>query len=293
MTPGRPTRPILPAVAVLAAVCAAGCNAHPARPPEPSAISASEVKRMSPKRLQEYTAENGILAGARAGNDIATAQAIPPAPPADQMVGIPPVPVPPAPAVPPVPSVPAVRVEHTRQGVSVVSVTAPARPTAVPARVPVISLTGIKSDKPHADHDRALEDALQVAQVEIMKALQQLNPPVVAKPSLSTIRSEYLRRDSVKEVSPSEAVKAEWKEKKLDAKMWVTVDVELSEEQVQKLRAGERVGTAFQYGAVLFAALLAVYGFLRLDTWSKGYLTSWLAIGAVVLVALALLAVVS
>ena len=42
---------------------------------------------------------------------------------------------------------------------------------------------------------------------------------------------------------------------------------------------------------MLVLTVLAVYGFLRLDAWTKGYLTSWLAIGAIALVVIAALAV--
>jgi hypothetical protein len=121
-----------------------------------------------------------------------------------------------------------------------------------------------------------------------------LNPPVLAKPHLSTIRSEFIRKDGIHEEQLSEADRLALQKSPAGSdRVFVRLDIEVSEDQVRQLRAGERVGTGFQYGAVVFAALLAIYGFLRLDAWTKGYLTSWLAIGAVALVAVALLAVLA
>jgi len=289
VTTGRLPRPTLPAAAALAVLAAAaGCQDRSPRPP--AAVRSSDVRRMSPPELQAFAADGGIAAGAKAGQEAVARHEIPPAPP--------------APLAPPAPNIPTTKaqgpaqvVRINREGADVsvtVSATKPARAGARTGTPPVISLTGIKSDKPYPSKERATEDALTVAQMELTKALQKLDPPVTAKPSLSTIRSEYVRRDGVREVQPSAEDRKEWAARGLDPnRVWVTVDVEVSESQVNNLRAGERVNTAFHYGAVVFAGLLAAYGFLRLDAWTKGYLTSWLALGAVAVVVLALLAVVA
>lgn len=282
-----PRHPILPAAAVLAALFAAGCGADRRRPAAVETRPA-DASRMSPRDLQNTTAVSAVLAGAKAGQaEVAAAKA----PSQKKVVVAVTVPVPPAPAAPPAPAPAAVTPPVPPAAVTTVVSREPAKASE---RVqPSISLS-VRSDKPHPSKERALEDALQVAQFELQSALAKLNPPVTAKPSLATIRSEYLRKDGIREEQPSEAIKAEWKDKGLDAKrLWVKIDVDVSEDQVRQLRAGERVSTGFQYGAVLFASLLAVYGFLRLDAWTKGYLTSWLAIGAVALVAVALLAVLA
>lgn len=295
MTPGRLTLP-----AVLAALLAAGCHANrePTRPAaytDPTGRNA-DPNRMSPDKLTTFAVMKGIQAGAKAGQEeVARAEAtggrgrqakkvvvIPPAPPA--VPGLPPVP----------PAPPAIVIDNGRSLVRVgplpateaVAAKAPARPQ------PAIKLTKVRSDKPHPSPDLAKADALLMAQVDLVKALQRLDPPVNARPSLAAIRREYVRKDSEEVIPVSDQVKAELVANGLDPnRVWVAFDVELSEQQVQALRAGERVNAGFQAGGVLFAVLLAVYGFLRLDAWSKGYLTSWLAIGAVALVVVAALVV--
>jgi hypothetical protein len=293
----------VPAAAVFAALLAAGCGGdnRPATPRVyvvPTTGRAADTNRMSPKELTTFSAVSGVLAGAKAGKDDAAhakaeadrlaahAKAQPPA-------------VAPAPPVPPVPAAPAPPAVAVQTGQAVIHVgpnrmTEPRVVAKVPApRRPAVSLA-VKSDSPHKTKEDALRDALQVAQLELMKEFQKLDPPVHAKPSLASIRGEYLRKDGVHEVAASDAQKAEWKQSGVEPdRMWVRLDIEVSEDQVQRLRAGERVSTAFQGGAVLFAVLLAAYGFLRLDAWTKGYLTSWLAIAAVALVAIAALAVLS
>jgi hypothetical protein len=301
VTPGRLTRPALPAAAVLAALAAVGCSDNsPPRPREyvvPTTGRAADTNRMSPKELTTFAAVSGVLAGAKAGKEeVARAKAE-----ADaehlathgkaKIVAA----VPPAPPVPAAPTPPAVVVQHGQTVISVGPNRTTERAAAkVPApRRPAVSL-GVTSDSPHKTKEEALRDALQVAQLELMKEFQKLDPPVHAKPSLAAIRSEYLRKDGVHEVHASDAQQTEWQTAGVEKdRMWVKLDIEVSEEQVQRLRAGERVNTAFQGGAVLFAVLLAAYGFFRLDAWTKGYLTSWLAIGAVALVAIAALAVLA
>jgi hypothetical protein len=182
------------------------------------------------------------------------------------------VPQPPAPTPPTPPAEPVVKVETT-------SKTAPA-----------IRITGIRSDKPQSTSEKALADAIQMAQVEIMRALQKLDPPVMAKPTLTKIRYEYLRKDSIREIQPTAEQKEKFAKEKLDAnRLWVEIDVALSESQVQQLRASERVNDGIRGAGVLLAVILAAFGFLRVDAWSKGYLTHWLAIAAVVAVGAAAL----
>ena len=44
-------------------------------------------------------------------------------------------------------------------------------------------------------------------------------------------------------------------------------------------------------GGVIFVMALAISGFLRLDEWTRGYLTVWLAVGAFTMVGIAIAAV--
>jgi hypothetical protein len=289
MTPRRLT---LPTAGLLAAVFAAGCSAnHDHATVE---VRPADAKTMSLEKLQASTAATAAVAGAKAGQaELAAAErskdgrgpfiVITAQTPA---VKSPTPPTPPTPAPPPIPATPPdifgppVIREIAAKG-------------AAERTQPAISLN-VRSDKPHTTREEGIQDALRVAQAEIQSTLAKLNPPVLTKPHLSTIRSEFIRKDGIHEEQLSAADKLALDNSKAGSnRMYVRLDIEVSEDQVRQLRAGERVSTGFQYGAVLFAALLAIYGFLRLDAWTKGYLTSWLAIGAVALVAVALLAVLA
>jgi hypothetical protein len=148
---------------------------------------------------------------------------------------------------------------------------------------PAIKLPAVRSSKPHPTKDQALADALAVARIELMKQLEALDPPIHARPSMATMKSEYVKGD-VRELPLSDE-KNLVKQSKLNPNVrYVEIDLELTEHQVQQLRATERVTTAFRVGGVLFALIAAAYAFLRLDQWTKGYLTTWLGVGAAAVV---------
>jgi hypothetical protein len=67
-------------------------------------------------------------------------------------------------------------------------------------------------------------------------------------------------------------------------RVYVEYIVELTTDQIRELRARDRLESALRFFGVIAAAALAGFGFLRLDQWSKGYLTSWLAFIALGLV---------
>jgi hypothetical protein len=149
---------------------------------------------------------------------------------------------------------------------------------------PTVRLLGIRSKEPHRTKELALADALTVARIELMKQLEQLDPPIHTRPSMVTMRSQYLKGEP-REIPPSEEEKSVIRANNLNPNVrWVEIDLELSEDHVQKLRSAERVTDAFRIAALAFALVAALYGFLRLDQWTKGYLTLWLGLGAGVLV---------
>jgi hypothetical protein len=145
---------------------------------------------------------------------------------------------------------------------------------------PAIRLAAIRSGKPHPTKEQALADALTVARIELMKHLELLDPPVQARPTMVTMRSSYLKGE-IREILPTDDEKKVIRSSGLNANVrWVEIDLELSEDQVQRLRSSERVTDAFRVAALAFALVAALYGFLRLDQWTKGYLTLWLGLGA-------------
>lgn len=143
-----------------------------------------------------------------------------------------------------------------------------------------IRLPGIRSSKPHTTKEAALTDALTVGRTELMKQLEQLDSPIHGRPWLVKMKSEYVKGE-VRVIPPTDKEKELIKASGLNANVqWVEVDLELTEDQVQQLRSTERVTDTFRIGALVVAFLAAVYGFLRLDQWTKGYLTLWLGLAA-------------
>ena len=63
----------------------------------------------------------------------------------------------------------------------------------------------------------------------------------------------------------------------------VEYDVEVTADQVRHLRTRDRVGDTLRVFGALAAVALAGFLFLRADEWTKGYLTYWLAMAAVLL----------
>ncbi len=145
---------------------------------------------------------------------------------------------------------------------------------------PAIKLTGIKSRNPHPTKEQALADALTVARTELMRQLDQLEPPIHTRPSMVTMRSNYMKGE-LREILPSEDEKQAIRKEGQNANVrWVEIDLELTEDHVQRLRSAERVTDGFRVAAMLFALVAALYGFLRLDQLTKGYLTIWLGLAA-------------
>lgn len=154
-------------------------------------------------------------------------------------------------------------------------------------------LTKIRSDSPHLTRERALNDALLVAQKQLIERLRTGDAAISAVPPIWKIRDEYVRPESVVEVHPTQAIQEEWAAANLDAnRIWVELDLEISPEQMRMLRAGQRRLYAGMWFGLIFVAIVAGYGFLRLDAMTKGYLTTVLGIaaGALVLAAVVALA---
>lgn len=162
---------------------------------------------------------------------------------------------------------------------------APTREKLVAAKVPAatqpaIRLSAIRSKNPHPTKEQAIADALIVARTELMKQLDLLDPPIHTRPSMVTMKQNYLKGEP-REILPTEEEKSAIRANNLNPNVrWVEIDLELTDDQIQKLRSAERVTDGFRVAGLLFALIAAGYGFLRLDQWTKGYLTLWLGLGA-------------
>jgi hypothetical protein len=142
----------------------------------------------------------------------------------------------------------------------------------------------------------AEKEAILAAQELIERRLAELDPPVRYRPSLNEVEKEFLRRDSrtVTPLRESSGPRAEAMRKSLKEGLGhspeevgrfvdVEYDVEVTAEQVRNLRTRDRVSDALRTFGAVAAVALAGFLFLRADEWTKGYLTRWLAMGAVLL----------
>ncbi|HEY3789618.1 MAG TPA: hypothetical protein VGL71_12230, partial [Urbifossiella sp.] len=124
---------------------------------------------------------------------------------------------------------------------------------------------------------RALEDAQKL----IEKRLRELDPPIEYLPPIPVVRNEYVRRDSRLVRLPNDSEKnAIAQAGYASDRKYVEYTVEVTADQVRELRTRNRVADGFRGLGMLTAISLAGFLFLRLDEWSKGYLTSWLALAA-------------
>ena len=238
----------------------------PPPPPEPMA-------RMSAKRLQAHAADNAVLGGATAGQrEVAAlrqaedANPHPPTIPVNAVVEDPPAAV----------------------------VAAPPHEASTPGKPKPAIRIRARSENLYASKEKALADALIVARLRLAEQLGNLDPPVHTLPTIEQIKAEYLRPESVTEIQPPTDLKKELAARNLDTNgVFVEVDVEVSDDQVRQLRSVSRLEKTGVLAAGAFVLVLGLFGFLRLDAWTKGYLTTVIGvtIAAAVVGAMALLIV--
>ena len=140
----------------------------------------------------------------------------------------------------------------------------------------------IASTLPYRTEAEADADALGQASELVSKKLAELDPPVRYKPSIGEVKADFIRKDSrnVRGLDPEE--KENFAHYGVTADLVkVEYDVEITADQVRELRSQERVSSGLRVVGAAFALALAGFLFLRADEWTKGYLTSWLALGAV------------
>ena len=137
---------------------------------------------------------------------------------------------------------------------------------------------------PSANESDADKDALTAAQDAIQRGLAELDPPVRYRPSPNEVEKEFLRRDSRTVRPPTPAEKEVISNLAISGNpVYVEYDVEVTADQVRHLRTRDRIGDTLRILGAVAAIALAGFLFLRADEWTKGYLTRWLAMGAVLL----------
>ena len=187
---------------------------------------------------------------------------------------------PPAPTPPVTPKPPVVQQPQTPafKGVEPL-VRSEARRTSV-----VVISERIVTEIPYPTEAEADARAIEEAQKLIERRLKELDPPVEYLPPISVVRNEYIRKESRLVRLPSESEKnAIASAGYAEGRRYVEYTVEITGEQIRELRTRNRVVDGLRALGAIAAVSLAGYFFLRLDEWSKGYLTSWLALAAAAL----------
>lgn len=274
------TRRAAAVLAVGACLALAGCSGKPSSPPPggPTGGKAEKARREA-EALAVGAVDAAATAQTRANPDLAVKRGWFGGRIAIQgrtvTIGAP-QPVPPKggpPAPPPVPDPPVV-----------VSAAPAPRETLRPGSTAPMVRERVVSTIPHPTEAEAELDALAVACEAIERKLAALDPPVRHRPTPNEVRTEFVRKDSRTARPPdAEEEKALAQYDVTGKQVYVEFDVEVTAEQVRELRTQERVGGGVRLLGVLTAVALAGFLFLRADEWTRGYLTSWLALGAVAL----------
>lgn len=256
---------------LLALGLAAGCHPAP-KPPGGSHVSRAEQGRKQAESLALNVATGVVTAQARAIPELSRSGAIP----SGQYIAATPNRPTQSQTIGPLPSPPELVAVHD---------SIPIMPPAVRPAYTAVITARVSSSIPYATEAEAEQDALANARTTIIRELAELDPPVHYTPTLNEVRNEFIRKDSRSVKVPTEAEREEFKKNGVDAnRVYVEYDLQVTSDQVREMRTRDRVAITLRvmFGAA-FAAL-AVFVFLRLDEWTKGYLTRWLACAAVVLV---------
>jgi hypothetical protein len=147
-----------------------------------------------------------------------------------------------------------------------------------------------------ASSSRAMQDALGRAQAELVEQLRSQSPPVEWTPPTDFVSKLVKSSDEKKfdDIIDSSALK-----EKVGPMYQFTLNVEVTPDAQREIlkndrafRGGQRMLVLGKVLAGLVVALAAVAGFIRLDEWTKGYLTNGLRIGAIGLILAAVAALI-
>jgi hypothetical protein len=132
--------------------------------------------------------------------------------------------------------------------------------------------------------EKAKESAIRAAVEKVHDYLFEQNPQVVKFPTTEMVRNMVIRHQGASEVDADigkvteQEIEVSGKPEKL---YQVEVAVKVRPEHVRAMRSRVRSSEALWILAGL-GGLAAVFGiFFKIDSWTKGYLTSWLVLGTV------------
>lgn len=142
----------------------------------------------------------------------------------------------------------------------------------------------VRSALPSPSEAKADEDAIEQAQKRVVERLRSLDPPIRQTPPLSLVRDQYVVKES-RVVRPPNAQEQEILDQAglSDSRnVFVEYVVEITPAQLRQLRMQDRLVDALRVVGGIFVVALAGFLFLRADEYSRGYLTSWLGLLAIV-----------
>jgi len=108
--------------------------------------------------------------------------------------------------------------------------------------------------------------------------LMRQDPPVTQKPTTKFVRKLLINQLETVQETDDPILSGSGKPEKM---YQATIALKVDPEHVRELRAQDRSSEALWILAGLGGLAAVVAGFFRIDAWTKGYLTSWLALGTV------------
>lgn len=122
--------------------------------------------------------------------------------------------------------------------------------------------------------EKARESAIRAAMDKVQEHMAKQSPPVFRPPTIDLVRRMILE-------DQDEVTEQTLETDKKETMYRVTVAVKVRPENVREMRSRERSADALWVLAGM-GGIAAVCGlFFRIDSWTKGYLTSWLVLGTV------------
>jgi hypothetical protein len=122
----------------------------------------------------------------------------------------------------------------------------------------------------------ARESAIRAAVDKLHEYLLEQDPPVTHRPTTKFVRKVMI--EQLEKVDEENVLSSDGKSEKMYR---VTIALKVDGEHVRELRSQDRSSEALWILAGLGGLAAVVAGFFRIDAWTKGYLTSWLALGTV------------
>lgn len=124
----------------------------------------------------------------------------------------------------------------------------------------------------------ARESAIRAAVDKLHEYLMQQDPPVRHKPTTRFILDKKLIKEQLDKTDEEYVPSSDGTSEKMYR---MTLALRVDPEHIRDLRSQDRSSEALWILAGLGGLALVVAGFFRIDAWTKGYLTSWLALGTV------------